>query len=188
MRLGIGDDAAVFRTVRKMDWVSTCDAFLEGVHFLPKTTPPDSVGYKSLARATSDLAAMGASPRFFFLTLALPTSRTGRGSITFSAAWPALPANSASAWRAVTRLNFQRLDQHYRAGRHRGRTPLLVPAPAPATASTSRPSGRAALGLELLRRRPEVQRKSPTGPTSPLSANSPRTWFLARAATASPHR
>lgn len=76
--LGIGDDAAVFRTVRKMDWVSTCDAFLEGVHFLPKTTPPDSVGYKSLARATSDLAAMGASPRFFFLTLALPTSRTGR--------------------------------------------------------------------------------------------------------------
>ena len=61
-----------------MDWASTCDAFLEGVHFLPKTTPPDSVGYKSLARATSDLAAMGASPRFFFLTLALPTSRTGR--------------------------------------------------------------------------------------------------------------
>lgn len=77
LRLGIGDDAAVFRYVDKTDWVLTCDAFLEGVHFLPQTTPPDSVGYKSLARATSDLAAMGASPRFFLLTLALPASRAG---------------------------------------------------------------------------------------------------------------
>lgn len=77
LRLGIGDDAAIFRSAGKMDWVSTCDAFLEGVHFLPQATPPDSVGYKSLARATSDLAAMGASPRFFFLTLALPANRTG---------------------------------------------------------------------------------------------------------------
>ena len=77
LRLGIGDDAAVFHTVGRTDWVSTCDAFLEGVHFLPRTTPPDSVGYKALARATSDLAAMGASPRFFFLTLALPANRTG---------------------------------------------------------------------------------------------------------------
>ena len=38
----------------------------------------DSVGYKALARATSDLAAMGATPRFFLLTLALPPSRTGK--------------------------------------------------------------------------------------------------------------
>jgi thiamine-monophosphate kinase len=41
-----------------------------------RTHPPDSVGYKSLARATSDLAAMGAAPRFFMLTLALPSVRT----------------------------------------------------------------------------------------------------------------
>jgi thiamine monophosphate kinase len=39
------------------------DAFLEGVHFLAKSHPPDSVGYKSLVRAASDLAAMGATPR-----------------------------------------------------------------------------------------------------------------------------
>jgi thiamine-monophosphate kinase len=78
LRRGIGDDAAIFHAVGNMDWVYTCDSFLEGVHFLPKTTPPDSVGYKSLARATSDLAAMGASPRFFFMTLAFPSSRTGR--------------------------------------------------------------------------------------------------------------
>ncbi|MGB8522325.1 MAG: AIR synthase related protein, partial [Candidatus Acidiferrales bacterium] len=59
------------------DGVLSCDAFLEGVHFLAKTHPPDSVGFKSLVRATSDLAAMGATPRFFLLTLAIPASRTG---------------------------------------------------------------------------------------------------------------
>jgi thiamine-monophosphate kinase len=77
LRLGIGDDAAVIRPVRGTELVLTCDAFLEGVHFLAGTTP-DSVGYKSLARATSDLAAMGATPRFFLLTIALPKGRTGR--------------------------------------------------------------------------------------------------------------
>jgi len=78
LRLGIGDDAAVIRPVRGTELVLTCDAFLEGVHFLAGTHPPDSIGYKSLARATSDLAAMGATPRFFLLTLALPRERTGR--------------------------------------------------------------------------------------------------------------
>jgi thiamine-monophosphate kinase len=78
LRLGIGDDAAIISPSRNRDLVLSCDAFLEGVHFLTRTDPPDSVGYKSLVRATSDLAAMGAAPRFFFLTLALPTSCTGR--------------------------------------------------------------------------------------------------------------
>jgi thiamine-monophosphate kinase len=77
LRLGIGDDAAVISSGAKKDWVLSCDAFLEGVHFLAKTHPADSVGYKSLARATSDLAAMGATPRYFLLTLAIPVSRTG---------------------------------------------------------------------------------------------------------------
>ena len=72
LRLGIGDDAAILAPTGRNEWVITCDAFLEGVHFLAKTHPPDSIGYKSLARATSDLAAMGATPRFFLLTLALP--------------------------------------------------------------------------------------------------------------------
>jgi len=57
--------------------VLSCDAFLEGVHFVSRLHPADSVGYKSLVRATSDLAAMGAKPRFFLLTLALPASHTG---------------------------------------------------------------------------------------------------------------
>jgi thiamine-monophosphate kinase len=77
LRLGVGDDAAVLHGSGHADLVFSCDAFIEGVHFLPGKTPADSAGYKSLARATSDLAAMGAVPTFFFLTLALPASRTG---------------------------------------------------------------------------------------------------------------
>ncbi len=78
LRLGIGDDAAIIASGNRRDWVVSCDAFLEGVHFLAHTDPPDSVGYKSLVRATSDLAAMGALPRFYFLTLALPDRCTGK--------------------------------------------------------------------------------------------------------------
>lgn len=77
LRLGMGDDAAIIAPHSKRDWVLSCDAFLEGVHFLTRADPPDSVGYKSLVRATSDLAAMGAIPRFFLLTLALPDRCTG---------------------------------------------------------------------------------------------------------------
>src|SRR5271155_2777981 len=77
LKIGIGDDAALLSSGRRTDWVLSCDTFLEDVHFRLKTHPPDSVGYKALARATSDLAAMGATPRFFLLTLALPAARTG---------------------------------------------------------------------------------------------------------------
>lgn len=78
LRLGIGDDAAIIAPNRIGDWILSCDAFLEGVHFLADVNPPDSVGYKSLARASSDLAAMGATPRIFLLTLALPSARTSK--------------------------------------------------------------------------------------------------------------
>jgi thiamine-monophosphate kinase len=72
--LGPGDDAAVFRPSGKTEWVLTCDASLEGIHFRSDVHPPESIGYKSLVRATSDIAAMGATPRFFLLTLGLPKS------------------------------------------------------------------------------------------------------------------
>jgi len=75
--LGIGDDAAILGPTGNQAWVLSCDAFIEGIHFRVKTHPPEAVGYKALARAASDLAAMGATPRLFFLTLALPASRTG---------------------------------------------------------------------------------------------------------------
>ncbi len=77
VRIGIGDDAAILRPKPGTEWAITTDAFLENVHFLRKIHPPDAVGYKALARATSDIAAMGARARCFFLTLGLPDTCTG---------------------------------------------------------------------------------------------------------------
>jgi thiamine-monophosphate kinase len=77
LKMGIGDDAALVSAAGHVEWVLSCDTFLEDVHFRMQTHPPDSVGFKALARAASDLAAMGATPRYFLLTLALPTARTG---------------------------------------------------------------------------------------------------------------
>jgi thiamine-monophosphate kinase len=77
LKMGIGDDAAIISPAGPTDWVLSCDTFLEDVHFRAKTHPPDAIGYKALARAASDLAAMGATPGHFLLTLALPATRTG---------------------------------------------------------------------------------------------------------------
>jgi thiamine-monophosphate kinase len=76
--LGIGDDAALFRPKIGYETILTCDWFLEGTHFLRDKHPPDSIGWKCLARALSDIAAMGGTPRCFLLSLALPGSLAGR--------------------------------------------------------------------------------------------------------------
>lgn len=78
VKLGIGDDAALLRPRAGHELVLTCDWFLEGTHFLRDKHPPDSVGWKCLARALSDIAAMGGAPRCFLLSLAIPVSHTER--------------------------------------------------------------------------------------------------------------
>jgi thiamine-monophosphate kinase len=75
--LGIGDDAAIVKSLPGKEIVASSDFFLEGRHFVAATYSPESVGYKSLARAVSDLAAMGAVQAGYLLNLALPTSMTG---------------------------------------------------------------------------------------------------------------
>jgi thiamine-monophosphate kinase len=72
LSLGIGDDAALVSGTPGSHIVLTCDWFLEGTHFLRDKHPADAVGWKCLARAVSDIAAMGAVPRCFLLSLALP--------------------------------------------------------------------------------------------------------------------
>ena len=74
LRLGMGDDAALFAPTPRTEMVLTCDWFVEGNHFLRHRHPPESVGWKCLARALSDIAAMGARPKCFLLSLALPTN------------------------------------------------------------------------------------------------------------------
>jgi thiamine-monophosphate kinase len=68
----LGDDAAVLKAEGE-DIVVTTDAIVEGVHFLP-ADPPDSIARKALRVNLSDLAAKGATPAGFVLTLALRTA------------------------------------------------------------------------------------------------------------------
>jgi thiamine-monophosphate kinase len=65
----LGDDAAVLKA-HGDDVVVTTDAIVEGVHFLPDD-PPDTIARKALRVNLSDLAAKGAAPSGFVLTLAL---------------------------------------------------------------------------------------------------------------------
>jgi len=78
VRLGVGDDGAILRSGGGFEWVISCDSFVEGVHFFRDIHPPDSVGYKALVRATSDLVAMGAKPSIFLLALTLHRDYTGK--------------------------------------------------------------------------------------------------------------
>ncbi|MGE3275251.1 MAG: thiamine-phosphate kinase [Vicinamibacterales bacterium] len=70
--VGIGDDAAVVAPDRNQRLVLTTDALVEGVHIDPRLSRPGDVGHKALAVNLSDLASMGAEPRWALLSLALP--------------------------------------------------------------------------------------------------------------------
>lgn len=71
VRIGIGDDAAVVAPARGMEYALTVDMLVEGHHFAVGADPR-CLGHKALAVNLSDLAAMGALPRFALLAGALP--------------------------------------------------------------------------------------------------------------------
>jgi len=71
--LGLSDDAAVIKPPVGSDLVLTTDAVVGGVHFF-NDDPADKVAQKSLRVNLSDLAAKGAKPLGFLLSLALPES------------------------------------------------------------------------------------------------------------------
>jgi len=68
--LGIGDDAAVVRVAEGLGLLTT-DLLIEGVHFIASLHPAHYLGRKSLNVNLSDIAAMGGTPRFALLGLAL---------------------------------------------------------------------------------------------------------------------
>ena len=70
--IGIGDDAAVVAPTRNAYSVLTTDAQVEGVHFERRFSAPADIGFRALAVNLSDLAAMGAKPRWALLSLAMP--------------------------------------------------------------------------------------------------------------------
>lgn len=71
--LGIGDDCAVLRPNAGLELALTTDMLVEGRHFAADVDPR-SLGHKSLAVNLSDLAAMGAEPRYALLALGLPSA------------------------------------------------------------------------------------------------------------------
>ena len=71
--LGVGDDAALLRIADGMELAVSTDMLVSGTHFLPNADP-FLLGHKALAVNLSDLAAMGAAPRWATLALSLPAA------------------------------------------------------------------------------------------------------------------
>ncbi len=75
--IGIGDDAAVVAPVRNHLDVVTTDSHVEDVHFSWHLSEPAQVGARALHVNLSDVAAMGAEPRFALLSLGVPATLSG---------------------------------------------------------------------------------------------------------------
>src|SRR6185369_13290814 len=70
---GIGDDAAVVQTSSGKETVVTTDLLIEDIDFRRTTITPYLLGHKALAVSLSDIAAMGARPRWSLISLGVPT-------------------------------------------------------------------------------------------------------------------
>lgn len=87
--LGVGDDAALLAVSPGRELVASTDMMVEGVHFFADVDA-DALGHKVLAVNLSDLAAMGAIPKWAMLSLALPAvepdwiERFARGFFTLA--------------------------------------------------------------------------------------------------------
>ncbi|MCA9519653.1 MAG: thiamine-phosphate kinase [Myxococcales bacterium] len=68
--IGPGDDAAMIQPAAPI--VVTTDSLVEGRHFRSASFAPEDIGWKALAVNLSDIAAMGAEPRWFLWSLTLP--------------------------------------------------------------------------------------------------------------------
>ena len=74
--LGVGDDAALIAVSHGHELAASTDMLVEGVHFFPDVSAL-ALGYKALAVNLSDLAAMGATPKWAMLALSLPAADAG---------------------------------------------------------------------------------------------------------------
>lgn len=79
VRTGIGDDCAVLQPSIGHELVVTTDMLLENRHFRRAWHSPESVGHRCMARGLSDIAAMGAEPVAFFLSIAVPAELVDAG-------------------------------------------------------------------------------------------------------------
>ena len=107
--LGPGDDCAVTALRQGMHLCTTVDAVVDGVHFSLDTFRGEEIGHKALAINLSDLAAMGAEPRWFLCSIALPKDTASLDRL------PAIAAGMSSLARqtGVTLIggNFTRAER-----------------------------------------------------------------------------
>lgn len=108
LRLGPGDDAALWQPAAGHALAITTDTLLAGRH-LPASAPAEFVGFRALAMNLSDLAAMGAEPGPFVVALTLPAA---------DVAWLEAFAHGLAALAAATRATL--------AGGNLTRGPLSV--------------------------------------------------------------
>ena len=180
VRIGVGDDAAVLAPSAGQEWVVCTDTLVAGRHFSTATAPA-AIGHKALAVNLSDLAAMGAQPHSFLLSLTLPEA---------SAEW--LQAFAAGLRELATQANIALV------GGDTTRGPLsititalgLVPAGSALQRRGAQPGdeiavsgtlGDAALALKLGDRAPDVLRERLDQPTPRLTLGH---WLRGQASAA----
>jgi thiamine-monophosphate kinase len=171
--LGVGDDAALVQPSAGMVLAVSTDMLLEGRHF-PVGTDPRSLGHKALAVNLSDMAAMGATPRWATLGLALPEA---------DEAW--LAAFTAGLYALAERCQVDLVGGDTTRGSLAICVTVLgeVPAGRALLRSGARPAddiwvsgelGGAALGLAQLRRRVKLTAQDAAQAQKRLNAPEPR--------------
>ncbi len=94
--LGIGDDCAIYRPRRGEDLLFKIDPMIEDVHF-HRGQPPSILGQRALARNLSDIAAMGGTPHFCLVSLAIPGDLGGKWLDAFYRGLMALARRTGTA-------------------------------------------------------------------------------------------
>jgi thiamine-monophosphate kinase len=135
---GIGDDGAVLQPEAGRELVAVVDTLVAGTHF-PDDTDPFDIAYRAVAVNLSDVAAMGATPRWMTLALTLPRAQANWlerfaeglraaaapfgvalvGGDTTSGATPVITVQilaEVSPGKAITRAGAQPGDQVYVSG------------------------------------------------------------------------
>jgi len=105
--LGVGDDCAVLAASRHQQ-VITIDSMVEGVHFRLNWTTPEELGARALAVNLSDVAAMGATPTFCVINLAI---RPGLEAAFFDQLYAGLRQTARNEQVDIVGGNITRADQ-----------------------------------------------------------------------------
>ncbi|ALC83821.1 MULTISPECIES: thiamine-phosphate kinase [Bacillus] len=74
VKVGVGDDAAIYSARTEFNEIVCVDTMVEGIHFLTHFSSPSEIGYKALAINISDIAAMGGIPKYYLVSLAIPST------------------------------------------------------------------------------------------------------------------